>query len=122
MSKDHDDEREIDRIRFTCGICQKAMGTKYSLQTHMKLHDQQKQDETVCEKSVIFFLCNTCGETFNIESDYIKHLQLHESHQSFQCHICQITFEKKFKLLFHLQTHKLEDMPCKKCGEKFSIK
>lgn len=117
MSKDHDDDREADRIKFTCGICHKAMGTKYSLQAHMKLHEQYSTADTEVKYS-----CNTCTESFDCKLDYTKHMEVHDSHRNFQCDICQATFEKKFKLLFHLQTHKIEDLPCKKCGETFTIR
>ncbi|XP_055845187.1 zinc finger protein 600-like [Episyrphus balteatus] len=118
MSKDHDDDREADRIKFTCGVCHKSMGTKYSLQTHMKLHEQN----TTASSTELNFSCNMCTESFDTKSNYAKHMEVHDSHRNFQCDICQVTFEKKFKLLFHLQTHKIEDLPCKKCGETFTIR
>lgn len=119
MSKDHDDDREADRIKFTCGVCHKSMGSKYSLQTHMKLHEQNSSTNHPAELN---FSCNMCTESFDTKSDYTKHMEVHDSHRNFQCDICQVTFEKKFKLLFHLQTHKIEDLPCKKCGETFTIR
>lgn len=119
MSKDHDEDREADRIKFTCGVCHKSMGTKYSLQTHMKLHEQNTSTTSGIELN---FSCNMCTETFDSKTDYARHMEVHDSHRNFQCDICQVTFEKKFKLLFHLQTHKIEDLPCKKCGETFTIR
>jgi uncharacterized Zn-finger protein len=72
--------------------------------------------------AVISYSCKQCKKSFNSESGYFKHQQLHTNNQiqkDFSCQHCLKTYNSQSALKMHIRTHTL---PCKctECGKSFS--
>ena len=90
-----------------CGICEKSFPTFKEMFVHIKQHAKRKMHK-----------CKECGQMFYFEKDLRKHLKHIHAYQMFQCNICGKIFCSGAGLGRH---HKLHNIKCSKCGEKFSF-
>ena len=103
--------REAKKI-FICVYCNLKTGTEAQLESHVEMMHKPTVDEqdpattedeanSIPEKVVI---CGTCGKSFEEESNYYKHVQIHERIQKFECHKCNVSFSDDFSLEWHSET------------------
>ena len=90
-----------------CGICEKSFPTFKEMFVHIKQHAKRKMHK-----------CKECGQMFYFEKDLRKHLKHIHAYEMFQCNICGKIFCSGAGLGRH---HKLHNIKCSKCGEKFSF-
>jgi general transcription factor IIIA len=126
--KDEHPRKRSDAVaRFPCTICEKKFKTKQHLQTHIKIHDPDRE----------MFKCHLCDKDFTTTANLGVHLRT--AHQiikrkegeeedslsviiQHQCTTCNKTFKHKHLLVRHKRTHQdmegegdqLDDRPNKR--------
>ena len=92
---------------FNCQICHRSYSNKYSLNRHMKVHDESKA-----------FKCGVCLKVFSYKSSLEAHYRSHTGEKPFACQICDRKFAVKQSLIRHQATHS-DDRPfrCSICPE-----
>ena len=98
---------------FECNICAVKLKTKYYVQKHINLVQNNIKD----------FECRICDKKFGQKSVILQHIKLvHYKIKHFKCNNCS----KKFGLKFHLQRHikiahkGLIDFECNICAKQFT--
>ena len=92
---------------FNCQICHRSYSSKYSLNRHMKVHDESKA-----------FKCDVCLKLFSTKEELKDHYRTHTGEKPFACQICDKKFARKSDLVRHQATHR-DDRPfkCSICPE-----
>lgn len=79
---------------FRCPVpgCEKSFSRIYSLQSHMKVHSEERP-----------FICLECGLGFLRQHDFKRHGKTHSGEKPFQCANCNKTFTRSDALTRHLR-------------------
>ena len=90
-----------------CHICQKWCTRKWTLENHIKTHDEKN-----------FTTCKTCNVTQKTEESNALHVR-----KQFDCEVCHIKICQKVEVKTHIDMH-LEKiaMQCKSCKVSFDMK
>ena len=92
---------------FNYKICHKSYSSKYTLNQHMKIHDESKA-----------FKCDVCLKLFCSKSKLEVHYRTHTGEKPFACKICDKKFTVKCNLIQHLATHSdVRFFKCSTCPE-----
>lgn len=135
-----------DKSVFCCSECEKEFPTENRMISHMKLHVEDKKDESSFHKCRTInqsespktpkkrqrntkaekknsegFHCYTCSKTFANRGNLKTHLRLHNNEKPFHCPECKKCFTTKGNMKAHLLVHTKETpYPCNVCGQKFT--
>lgn len=127
---------------FKCNICRQKFSRKCKLQLHLQRHSKNKDYScNVCNKEFRFknvfekhkilicseenikkypYLCDICKKRYENKKLIQKHMvNIHI--KKFPCHICDKVYGQKFKLEFHLKTHRKKYF-CSVCKKRFRTK
>ena len=127
-----------DKI-FQCHLCQRVLANKYTLQSHIEMHNGTLVKPFECEICKKPFRskhylnvhelvhgketplkCNVCGKGLYRQTGLDIHVRLHTGEKPYQCEICQKRFAMKDYLKGHLLTHTGErPYKCDKCDRTF---
>lgn len=131
-------------VLHNCKICPKVFSNKYSLQKHLKVHeDPQRYVCQHCKKSFHkhHFLkshialeheargkngkiaCSKCDKTFAYESQMKRHFSRHhENLKRYECSVCDDEFDKWTDLRSHISSKhpKPGKNACEVCQKNFS--
>ena len=99
------------RGRFKCDICGRTFKRQFTLQTHIRIHENVKP-----------FTCEFCGQGFRQSGTKLNHIRaIHTKEKRFQCLYCGKTFSHKSTLTVHIRIHtKEKPFPCEKCNKRFA--
>ena len=50
-------------------------------------------------------MCSTCGKSFKVKSNLLRHIRLHSSEGPYTCSICVKAFSQKSYLSNHMKLH-----------------
>ncbi|XP_031627727.1 zinc finger protein 569-like, partial [Contarinia nasturtii] len=79
-----------------------------------------KSDNASSPNVKIPFKCDTCGETFDIHSEYNKHKKTHGKNR-YQCLLCNKWFAKRYLLNAHHKTHSgTKNYECSMCQKRYT--
>lgn len=103
--------------KFPCPQCDKTVGSKSSLQAHLKSHLNLRT-----------FCCYKCGKMFARNSGLQRHLE--EFHDTvtdphvYHCHVCPKTFKNLSNLRSHFNGQHKSDTTysCEICSKTFKHK
>ena len=136
----------IQSKKYECPVCHKLLLTKSHLNSHVRVHSNDKSHEcSQCGKHFVAlnslrrhekihagtkpYQCDSCDMSFYLPSDLKKHnLRVHIRTDPFICDYkdCKETFQFKCDLNLHKEEHynlnkepKLGYFPCSKCDEVF---
>ena len=93
-----------------CRVCSKWCSTPENLRCHSYTHYDKK------------FKCDTCGESFNFNSELKSHLIVHDTRDGIhQCmkSDCGKRYMRKSELAAHVKTHSGKKWPCPQPGCTF---
>ncbi|CAL8121432.1 unnamed protein product [Orchesella dallaii] len=98
---------------FRCSMCPKACKTAGNLKCHMGVHVPEKP-----------FCCNVCEKRYSCPMAYRAHCERHTSKSNslnYQCDECPLSFYLKYNLKWHVKfVHgKERRFPCNICGNNF---
>lgn len=77
---------------FECEICHKNFTRKYNLQSHMKIHTNEKP-----------YSCKYCRRAFARKHDCVRHERLHSQERPYTCVSCGESFTRSDGLSRHLR-------------------
>ncbi|PNF25121.1 hypothetical protein B7P43_G02005 [Cryptotermes secundus] len=132
--------RHCGSKQYTCNLCDRTFWHEYSLQLHMKVHNQeQKEYECDCgqkfDKYSMFqahkkthekpatMKCVTCQKVFTNETFYKRHRYIHDPEywDRFKCQTCQRPFRDAHALKNHMQLHAgIKPHMCDLCGRTYN--
>ena len=93
--------------KFNCQVCHRSYSNKYSLNQHMKIHDESKA-----------FKCDVCLKIFLYKNDLKRHYRIHTGEKPFACQVCDKKFARKDYLVQHQATHsEIRSFKCSICPE-----
>lgn len=88
---------------YTCGICQKGMVKKESLEAHMKEHTGE-----------LNYKCNDCHKKFATNTGLNIHISMARcEHYIKSCNVCQLEFKADEPICEHLKTKSMSKKPRK---------
>ena len=94
-----------------CPTCGKCFVSKASLDFHILSHSDTK--------STARYKCTHCKMVFGKQSDYTRHMRLHQIYCF--CPVCKEGFNNEGSLSEHLLTHS-DRLTCQYCGKRFIAK
>lgn len=132
--------RHCGSKHYTCNLCDRTFWRKYSLQLHMKVHNQEQREyECDCgqkfdtysrfeahkktHQRVTTMKCVTCRKVFTNETFYKRHRYIHDPEywDRFKCQTCQRPFRDAHALKNHMQLHDgIKPHMCDLCGRTYN--
>lgn len=122
----------------TCEICDKSFSSKYTLNSHQKIHaERQRTHKCECGKNFLtaahltnhqktvhkserHYTCSSCSKTFKSLNNLLTHEVIHLD-KSFLCRFCEKTFSRLQDVKIHEKIHKNQkDFVCQQCSKAFS--
>jgi len=104
----HHVEREHNKVKLQCNICQKVFHSKNGLKIHTDMHSGA---------SVV--ACNFCGKSFNNKYLLESHVEAHHMNSKYDCKICAKSYSSKARLSSHIRnTHNDKRISCDQCEYK----
>lgn len=101
-------------IKAICTVCGKELMNKYTLENHMRLHDN------------IEYPCSLCPARFHSLKSITRHLKIHDPKRKdrFRCDTCNAKFCEKRNLKYHLKNahsglKRDKTFACSHCDQKF---
>ncbi|XP_055079943.1 zinc finger protein 182-like isoform X1 [Periophthalmus magnuspinnatus] len=95
---------------FSCSVCKQRFSQKYFLTRHMKNHSDEKP-----------FSCPECGLQFRQQYNVSRHIAaVHRGEKPFSCPVCKKAFAQKQDCTTHVSLHSKEKpFICSVCGKGF---
>ncbi|TKR95410.1 hypothetical protein L596_009584 [Steinernema carpocapsae] len=84
--------QEQPKRKFPCKICGSVLSRQFLLQTHMRIHTNEKP-----------FQCKHCPKAFSDRSNFRTHEQTHSDEKRFTCRKCGAKFKVKVYLTRHVK-------------------
>ncbi|XP_063844763.1 putative zinc finger protein 833 [Scylla paramamosain] len=94
--------------KFECGICEKKFSNISCVDTHYKIHSNEKS-----------YVCRKCGKVYIQLGSFKNHVMAHPP--TFTCKECGKIFTDKASLTSHEQAHvSQKPYECLNCGKRFA--
>nr|WBY54304.1 cucoid [Clogmia albipunctata] len=102
--------RHLNEKPFVCSICGKGFVVKFELSRHFRVHTGQKP-----------YKCSHCDRSFSDFGSRKKHERIHTGERPFECSYCGKSFAYTHVLATHIHTHTgVKKYQCDQCGKKFT--
>ena len=102
-------EKHCKRKPYVCSYCSEPFAEKYLLDSHKKIHTEER------------YLCEKCGKSFARKTYLNNHMRNHSGEKPFVCSYCGKKFIRSWYLISHVKVHTKElPFECKKCRKTFS--
>ncbi|KAK6629610.1 hypothetical protein RUM43_003427 [Polyplax serrata] len=97
-----------------CGVCGKGLSTKKGLESHLKLHAENRK-----------FVCDICGRHLNTPRSLLEHKRLHTKERPFECELCMKSYPAQKHLVRHVRLVHTGEQPekkheCRHCKKKYA--
>lgn len=97
-----------------CQICGKGLSTKGGLDSHLKLHAENRK-----------FMCDICGRNLNTPRSLLEHRRLHTGERPFECDLCLKSYPAQKHLIRHVKLVHTGEKPernheCCHCNKKYA--
>ncbi|XP_045602016.1 zinc finger and BTB domain-containing protein 24 [Procambarus clarkii] len=86
-------KNEVSMMKYECPYCLAKLKTKFSLNSHLKLHTGEKS-----------FMCDICGDCFKTKGAADRHIRLHYHKKEYFCGLCGAEFASKFSCTKHMKS------------------
>ncbi|XP_073702923.1 zinc finger protein 236-like [Garra rufa] len=109
QTQDFQDEDEINKRVYECGMCEKSFKKSSHLKQHVRSHTGEKP-----------YRCNICGRSFVSAGVLKSHLNTHTGVKAYKCNICETCFTTNGSLNRHMIIHlNTKPFKCTICEESF---
>ncbi|KAL2726673.1 LOW QUALITY PROTEIN: zinc finger protein 236-like isoform X1 [Vespula squamosa] len=79
-----------------------------------------RKNEIISSHSIDDMKCNVCGQDFDKQSLYRKHMDQHAEEKPHRCPKCSASFNIPTNFTLHMATHNTGEPKCPECGRKFA--
>ncbi|XP_046816981.1 zinc finger protein 236-like isoform X1 [Vespa crabro] len=79
-----------------------------------------RKNEIISSHSIDDMKCNICGQDFDKQSLYRKHMDQHAEEKPHRCPKCSASFNIPTNFTLHMATHNTGEPKCPECGRKFA--
>ncbi|KAL2728129.1 LOW QUALITY PROTEIN: zinc finger protein 236-like isoform X1 [Vespula maculifrons] len=79
-----------------------------------------RKNEVILSHSIDDMKCNVCGQDFDKQSLYRKHMDQHAEEKPHRCPKCSASFNIPTNFTLHMATHNTGEPKCPECGRKFA--
>ncbi|MEQ2266153.1 hypothetical protein XENORESO_019569 [Xenotaenia resolanae] len=91
-------------------ICSQIFANKSSLDSHMKIHPEEKSFMCdICRQEKPFG-CELCGSRFTEKSTLKSHMRIHTGEKPFGCDVCGRKFSNESHLNKHKDPHRAQTL------------
>ncbi|CAL8112062.1 unnamed protein product [Orchesella dallaii] len=112
-----------DKHALICSKCGKKLLTVVSLKSHMRVHEENRDERIKLRRSEKNYVCDECGKAFKNKHVLAVHKLAHSGPSSWQysCLVCEKKCVSEDKLYDHLRTHTNEKpYICQFCEEEYA--
>ena len=107
-------EKGVKRKRtqqHECDVCEKCFRQASHLQTHMRIHTNEKPYE-----------CDVCERSFRHSNALKDHMRIHTKEKPYECNVCKKRFRHSGALKNHMRIHTNEKpYECDVCDKKLFV-
>lgn len=79
-----------------------------------------RKNEITLFHNVVDMRCSVCGQEFDKQSLYRKHMDQHGEEKPHCCPKCSTSFNIPTNFTLHMATHNTGELKCPECGRKFA--
>ncbi|XP_043500967.1 zinc finger protein 236-like isoform X1 [Polistes fuscatus] len=79
-----------------------------------------RKNEIISSYNADDMKCNVCGQEFDKQSLYRKHMDQHAEEKPHRCPKCSASFNIPTNFTLHMATHNTGEPKCPECGRKFA--